>query len=210
MPALTRRRDLEAQDECWHIYRGDVRVGIPFGEDPWGWSWGFYPGCHAGEQTDVTALTFDQARADFEEAWAVFLFHRTEAGFMEWRHAQALTVWKYRMWDTGHRLPTQASDGRSTCFCGAMLTIGAVPDHVLSVHSRGEPMCGRVRLANDYSEIKMRLKFAPDAPAPNYEIDYNKPPTMPMLVAMRAVDGRRVPQMMRWGLIPHWVKPSSR
>jgi putative SOS response-associated peptidase YedK len=71
-------------------------------------------------------------------------------------------------------------------------------------------MCGRVRLANDYSEIKIRLKFAPDAPAPNYEVDYNKPPTMPMLVAMRAVDGRRVPQVMRRGLIPHGAKPSSR
>jgi hypothetical protein len=39
-------------------------------------------------------------------------------------------------------------------------------------------MCGRVRLTSDYSEIKIRLKFAPDAPAPNYEADYNKPPTM--------------------------------
>jgi hypothetical protein len=27
-------------------------------------------------------------------------------------------------------------------------------------------MRGRVRLASDYSEIKIRLKFAPDAPAP--------------------------------------------
>jgi hypothetical protein len=26
-------------------------------------------------------------------------------------------------------------------------------------------MCGRVRLANDYSEIKIRMKFAPNAPA---------------------------------------------
>ena len=25
-------------------------------------------------------------------------------------------------------------------------------------------MCGRVRLSSDYSEIKIRLKFAPDAP----------------------------------------------
>jgi hypothetical protein len=52
MPALTRRRDLDAQDECWHVYYGDVRVGtiakrigIPPGEDPWGWACGFYPGC---------------------------------------------------------------------------------------------------------------------------------------------------------------------
>jgi putative SOS response-associated peptidase YedK len=70
-------------------------------------------------------------------------------------------------------------------------------------------MCGRVRLDNDYSEIKIRLKFAPDAPAPNYEADYNKPPTLPMLVAMRSVDGRRIPQMMKWGLIPHWAKDAK-
>jgi putative SOS response-associated peptidase YedK len=68
------------------------------------------------------------------------------------------------------------------------------------------PMCGRVRLANDYSEIKIRLKFAPDAPAPNYEADYNKPPTMPMLVAIRSVNGHRVSKMMKWGLIPRWAK----
>jgi putative SOS response-associated peptidase YedK len=67
-------------------------------------------------------------------------------------------------------------------------------------------MCGRVRLDNDYSEIKIRLKFAPDAPAPNFEADYNKPPTMPMLVAIRSVDGNRIPKMMKWGLIPHWAK----
>jgi hypothetical protein len=60
-------------------------------------------------------------------------------------------------------------------------------------------MCGRVRLDNDYSEIKIRLKFAPDAPAPNYERDYNKPPTAPMLVAIRFVDGQRIPKMMKCG-----------
>jgi hypothetical protein len=90
MPALTRRRDLDAQDECWHVYYGDVRVGtiakrigIPPGEDPWGWACGFYPGCHPQEQTHGTAATFDQARAEFEEAWRVFLSHRTEADFQE-------------------------------------------------------------------------------------------------------------------------------
>lgn len=54
------------------------------------------------------------------------------------------------------------------------------------------------------SEIKIRLKFAPDAPAPNFEADWNKPP--PMLVAIRSEDGKRVPRMMRWGLLPHWAK----
>jgi hypothetical protein len=40
------------------------------------------PGCHPREQTDGAAATFDQARTEFEEAWAVFLSNRTEADFM--------------------------------------------------------------------------------------------------------------------------------
>jgi putative SOS response-associated peptidase YedK len=65
-------------------------------------------------------------------------------------------------------------------------------------------MCGRVRLSSDYSEIKIKLKF--DGPPPNFERDWNKPPTAPMLVAIRSMDGRRTPKMMRWGLLPHWAK----
>ncbi len=57
-----------------------------------------------------------------------------------------------------------------------------------------EAMCGRVRLSSDYSEIKIRLKFSPDAAAPNFEADWNKPPTAPMLVAIRSEDGKRIPQ----------------
>jgi putative SOS response-associated peptidase YedK len=67
-------------------------------------------------------------------------------------------------------------------------------------------MCGRVRLSSDYSEIKIKLKFDLDAPAPNFEADWNKPPTAPMLVAIRSEDGKRTPKMMRWGLLPHWAK----
>ena len=67
-------------------------------------------------------------------------------------------------------------------------------------------MCGRVRLSSDYSEIKIRLKFAPNSVAPNFEPDWNKPPTTPMLVAIRSVNGERIPKMMKWGLIPHRAK----
>src|ERR1700741_106316 len=67
-------------------------------------------------------------------------------------------------------------------------------------------MCGRVRLSSDYSEIKIRLKFAPNSVAPNFEPDWNKPPTAPMLVVIRSINGERVPKMMKWGLIPHWAK----
>ena len=96
----------------------------------------FQIGVSRGRRTcsNGTSATFDQARAAFEEAWRIFLSNRTEANFREWREAQAFTAWKYRMWDTGHRLPTQSTDGRSICFRGASLTIGAVPDHVHSAH----------------------------------------------------------------------------
>jgi putative SOS response-associated peptidase YedK len=67
-------------------------------------------------------------------------------------------------------------------------------------------MCGRVRLSNDYSEIKIRLKFDATAAAPNFAADWNMPPTAPMLVAIRSVDHKRVPRIMKWGLIPHWAK----
>ena len=91
-------------------------------------------GRYPREQTHGTAATFDQARAEFEEAWRLFLSNRTEADFQEWRADQAFTAWKYRMWDSGHRLPTQATNGRSTCFCGAGLTIGGMAGHIRSVH----------------------------------------------------------------------------
>jgi hypothetical protein len=42
MPALARRRKLDAADECWHVFHGDVRIGatalrtgMPHREDPW-------------------------------------------------------------------------------------------------------------------------------------------------------------------------------
>jgi hypothetical protein len=63
--------------------------------------------------------------------------------------------------------------------------------------------CGRVRLSSDYSEIKLKLKFDPTSPAPNYAADWNKPPTEPMLVAIRSMDGARVPKMMKWGSFSH-------
>ena len=98
-PALTRRRDPEAHQETWRVYYGDVRVGtismrsgIPVDEDPWGWSCGFYPGSEPGEYISGTAATFDQARAEFGEAWPVFLAKRTDADFTAFRRHRAKTA----------------------------------------------------------------------------------------------------------------------
>jgi hypothetical protein len=65
----------------------------PQDEDPWEWYCGFYPGSHPGEHQNGTAATFEEARADFESAWQVFLSKRTEADFQA-----------YSLWDAGKRL----------------------------------------------------------------------------------------------------------
>ena len=54
---------------------------------------------------DGTAATFDEARADFEKAWTLFLSKRTEADFQAWRDQQAWTAEKYRRFDRGERMP---------------------------------------------------------------------------------------------------------
>jgi putative SOS response-associated peptidase YedK len=70
-------------------------------------------------------------------------------------------------------------------------------------------MCGRVRLANEYSEIRIRLKFDSSSPAPNLRASWNIPPTGDMLVATYTSDGRRISEIMRWGLIPSWAKDTK-
>jgi hypothetical protein len=123
MPQLTRRRYPERPD-CWHIYFGDVHVGtiairsgIPHDEDPWGWSCGFYPGSHPGECTNGSAATFDDARADFEAAWTVFLANRTEADFQAWRDQRDRTARKYAMRERGEK-PSQIPSSMMRCPCG--------------------------------------------------------------------------------------------
>jgi putative SOS response-associated peptidase YedK len=67
-------------------------------------------------------------------------------------------------------------------------------------------MCGRARLSNDYSEIKIRLRFDATAPAPNLAPSWNIAPTDKMLVATYTKDRKRVSETMRWGIIPRWAK----
>jgi hypothetical protein len=98
------------------------------------WRCGFYPGSHPRECTSGTAVNFDQARDDFEEAWRVFLANRTEADFDEYRKHRAWTAWKYAMSDSGCKLPTQVGGGQSRCFCGAVIDIKGMSQHVHVAH----------------------------------------------------------------------------
>jgi hypothetical protein len=132
MPALIRRRNPERLD-CWHVYCGNVHAGA-IDVDQWEWC-GFYPGMEPGLHQGGTAVDFGHARADFESAWRRILPTLTGADFQKWRWQRGLTAWKYTMWGTGMKLPTQLPSGRSRCYCGASIDIAGVGEHVRAAHS---------------------------------------------------------------------------
>ena len=131
----------DTHQECWHIFYSDVHVGIiterasdPHDVDQWGWDCGFYPVTHGREHADETAVNFEQARADFEAAWANDLPKCTSDDFEEYRRQRAWTARKYAMHDTGTKMPTSLPSGRSQCFCGAAIDIASTGRHVYEAH----------------------------------------------------------------------------
>ena len=143
MISLTRRREPDIHQECWHIYHCETRVGtiteragVPHDVDQWEWRIGFYPVDHRpGERRPAdTAKTFEEARSAFEAAWLDYLPRCAEEDFAENRRHRAAVAWKYRMHDTGTRLPTELASGRSKCFCGEPLTTASVDGHIQQKH----------------------------------------------------------------------------
>jgi putative SOS response-associated peptidase YedK len=65
-------------------------------------------------------------------------------------------------------------------------------------------MCGRAKLPDDVSEIKIDLKIDVDEIG-RYQPRWNAAPTSMLPVAVSHT-GRRVLSLMRWGLIPFWAK----
>jgi len=91
------------------------------------------------EHQSDTAATFDEARADFERAWQVFLSNRTDADFQAWREQRDWTERKYALWDAGKRLePPSHGPGKPCsrfmkCPCGEVFDMHG-PEAVL-VHA---------------------------------------------------------------------------
>jgi hypothetical protein len=56
-----------------------------------------------GECTSGTAAHFDEAGADFETAWRVFLAKRAQADFQAWRGQPDWTERKCAAWAAGER-----------------------------------------------------------------------------------------------------------
>jgi hypothetical protein len=91
-----------------------------------------YPASHRSRSGYTS--NFDQARAGFEAAWKDYLPRCTEADFLEYRRQRAWTAWKYAMYDAGLPVPTQSSNGRARCFCGATIDIAGTYPHVREAH----------------------------------------------------------------------------
>jgi putative SOS response-associated peptidase YedK len=66
-------------------------------------------------------------------------------------------------------------------------------------------MCARVRLATDYSELKIKFWANLHRSAPNLRPSWNIAPTQELAVVRFEV-GERILEIMRWGLIPAWSK----
>ena len=65
-------------------------------------------------------------------------------------------------------------------------------------------MCGRARLPDDVSEIKLDLKIDWDE-IDDYRPSWNAAPTskLPVVISLK---GKRTLTLMRWGLVPSWAK----
>ncbi|MCP3401956.1 MULTISPECIES: hypothetical protein [unclassified Bradyrhizobium] len=126
MTALTRRRSDNPNQETWHIYFDDVRVGtigeragVPVHADQWAWSVGFYPGMEPGTRRSGIAESFDAARQAFETAWSELEPSIPDSAFAEWRYDRD---WRAEMPARRARGEKRDSEIRSTlmrCGCGA-------------------------------------------------------------------------------------------
>jgi putative SOS response-associated peptidase YedK len=72
-------------------------------------------------------------------------------------------------------------------------------------------MCGRVRLSDDFSEIKIAFRIPPEYPTPNtYAPSWNVAPTDSLpIVRYDSKAGERSLDLMRWGLVPYWAKDTK-
>jgi hypothetical protein len=98
------------------------------------WYCGFVPPAHRGVDAGGTAIDLHDARQKFEVAWRKLRTAFTDDDFSAYRYARAWTAWKERMWKDGRKLPTQAQDGRSRCFCGVAIDIPGMEGHVRAAH----------------------------------------------------------------------------
>jgi hypothetical protein len=141
MATLTRRRREDRQSEHWLIFSDDIQVGsigmrsrVPVHAEQWQWTVSVYPASHRGIRDGGIARNFPEARAAFKRAWRAIEPNITEADRLEHRRARAHTEWKYKMWESGRKSPTQVASGRSQCYRGAEIDGASIGRHIAAEH----------------------------------------------------------------------------
>ena len=87
-------------------------------------------------------------------------------------------------------------------------TNGALPTEPANgACQRSLAMCGRAKLPDDVSEIKLDLKIDFDEIG-DYRPRWNAAPTSKLPVVV-STNGQRTLTAMRWGLIPSWARPET-
>ena len=142
MATLTRRRDADRQTEHWLIFAEDIHIGsigvrggVPIHAEQWQWTVSVFPASRRGIRDAGIAPDFQTARAAFERCWCEIEPQITEADRLEHRRVRAHTAWKYKMWESGCKLPTQVASGRSQCYCGAEIDNQSVGPHIDAEHT---------------------------------------------------------------------------
>jgi len=76
------------------------------------------------------------------------------------------------------------------------------------IDESGSTMCGRLSLTCSWSELVQWFNLIPSSPAGKVEIPprYNIAPTQPIIVVRTAERGGNEAMLVRWGLMPTWVK----
>lgn len=126
MTTLTRRRS-DNEQETWHVYYDDVRVGtiskcsgVPIHADRWAWSIGFYPGMEPVLHRGGTAVDFAAARAGFETVWARILPEIPAGAFDEWRSDRNARAEMKAKRARGEKLDSEIPSSMMRCVCGTV------------------------------------------------------------------------------------------
>jgi hypothetical protein len=104
----------------------------------------FYPGLDPSQDRSGSVPTFDQARADFEVAWASLLPELPAGAFDEYRRDREFRAEIGAVHARGEKLPSEVPSSMMRCFCGVRFDSHKPAEsydhrlHVYAAQSKGQ------------------------------------------------------------------------
>jgi hypothetical protein len=127
----------------------------------------FYPGLDPSQDRSGSVPTFDQARADFEVAWASLLPELPAGAFDEYRRDREFRAEIGAVHARGEKLPSEVPSSMMRCFCGVRFDSHKPAEsydhrlHVYAAQSKGRP--GEVRC---YAPLRLAVLLKTTCNAP--------------------------------------------